>query len=141
MKELHLTKKDFRVEWFSGQGGGGQHRNKHRNCCRITHIESGITAVGTASRHRPANRTAAFKVLAARLIAHYGDGPGARRPSGERVRTYHAERNEVLDEASGLRMPYRSVVDKGDIGPMIDARREAKTYGQDTRTSQEKHET
>ena len=30
MKELHLTKKDFKITWFSGQGAGSQHRNKHQ---------------------------------------------------------------------------------------------------------------
>lgn len=30
MQELHLTKKDFKIDWFSGQGAGGQHRNKHQ---------------------------------------------------------------------------------------------------------------
>ena len=42
MDEIHLTKKDFKIEWFSGQGAGGQHRNKHQNCCRIVHLESGL---------------------------------------------------------------------------------------------------
>lgn len=52
MKELHLTKKDFKLEWFSGTGAGGQYRNKHQNCCRITHIESGLTCTGQTQRDR-----------------------------------------------------------------------------------------
>ena len=122
MKELHLTKKDFRLEWFSGEGGGGQHRNKHQNCCRIVHLATGLSAVGTASRHRSHNQRDAFMVLVSRIFAHY-EPERVRGTDGERVRTYHAERNEVLDHASGLRMTYKDVIEKGNGGPMIEARR------------------
>ncbi|WP_419906002.1 peptide chain release factor-like protein [Kiloniella sp.] len=33
----------FKVDWFSGTGKGGQHRNKTQNCCRIKHLETGFT--------------------------------------------------------------------------------------------------
>ena len=60
---LTLTKKDFVVTYYSGSGAGGQHRNKHQNCCRITHTESGITVRGTESKSRTQNRKTAFKRL------------------------------------------------------------------------------
>lgn len=121
--EIHLSKKDFKIEWFSGSGGGGQHRNKHQNCCRITHRDTGISAIGTASKSRVSNQKHAFANLAARIIAHLKSTPESRREAGERVRTYHAERNEVLDHASGLTMWYTDVVEKCKIAPMIEARR------------------
>ena len=64
-KELlfSITKKDFNIDWFSGSGAGGQYRNKHQNCCRLTHIESGLTATGTRSRSRKQNLTESFKSL------------------------------------------------------------------------------
>lgn len=34
--------KDFYVEWFSGTGKGGQHRNKHQNSCRYYHLPTGL---------------------------------------------------------------------------------------------------
>jgi protein subunit release factor B len=123
--ELHLTKKDFRVEWFSGTGGGGQHRNKHQNCCRIIHLGSNLRAQSTRHRERPANQRAAFTRLAHLLIAHYSEPEAQRRMAGETIRNYHAVRNEVLDKASGLRMPYTEVVGKGNFGPMIEARRKS----------------
>jgi len=43
MEDIHYTKKDFKIDWYSGSGAGGQHRNKHQNCCRIIHIESGFS--------------------------------------------------------------------------------------------------
>lgn len=34
---------DFRIEWFSGSGAGGQHRNKHQNSCRVHHVPTGLS--------------------------------------------------------------------------------------------------
>lgn len=123
--ELHLRRKDFRVDWFSGSGGGGQHRNKHQNCCRITHIETGLVSTGQSHRDRPSNQREAFEGLARKIIAHYRQ-PEERKISNEVIRTYHAERNEVIDKASGLRLPYKRVVLAGDIGPMIEARKQGR---------------
>lgn len=103
MKELHLTKKDFRVEWFSGTGGGGQYRNKHQNCCRITHIETGFRATGQSNRERPANQKEAFTKLARLVISYYSAPPEARRMLAPTIRNYHAVRNEVHDKESGLK--------------------------------------
>lgn len=126
MRELHLTKKDFRIEWFSGTGKGGQNRNKRQNCCRITHIETGLRAVGQNGRDRVENQRTAFTTLSKRIIAYYqalDDQPP--EISNEVIRNYHAERNEVLDKASGLRRPYKDVVIGGDLSEMIEARKSA----------------
>lgn len=127
MVQIHLTKKDFRIDWFSGTGGGGQHRNKHKNCCRITHLKTGLTTQSTKHRERPPNQKAAFKHLASMILAWYSDDNAPlRRHFGEaRIRTYHEPRNEVLDHASGLRMQYKDVVLNLDIGPMVEARKQA----------------
>lgn len=125
MQELHLTRKDFRIEWFSGTGAGGQYRNKHQNCCRMTHIESGLRTTGQSHRERPANQAEAFNKLARLIIAHYSDPPEGRRDTNEVIRNYHAERNEVLDKASRERLPYKDVVLGRNIGPMIEARAKA----------------
>lgn len=126
MRELHLTKKDFRLEWFSGTGAGGQHRNKHQNCCRITHLETGISATGQTERDRPSNQHKAFTALVRKIVAHYEVLDNRKREiSTETIRNYHAERNEVLDKASGLRLPYRYVVVDGELGEMIEARKMA----------------
>jgi len=125
MVELHLTKKDFKLEWFSGTGAGGQHRNKHQNSCRITHIATGIMEVGQNSRERSTNQREAFTRLAKRVIAHYAvDVP--RDISNERIRTYHEPRNIVTDHASGLTQEYKKVVRDADLGDMIEARRNEK---------------
>lgn len=131
MKELHLTKKDFRIEWYSGTGPGGQNRNKVQACCRITHPESGLTVNGTESRSRVENQRTAFTKLARMVIEWYRQQDDDKRPeiSHETVRNYHAERNEVHDKASGLKQSYKEVVSAGELGSMIDARR--RTLGGD----------
>ncbi len=110
MEELHLTKKDFKLEWFSGQGAGGQHRNKHQNCCRVTHIESGLTVNGTESKSRVTNQRTAFNKLAQLVISYYNNEPAVREHSNEVIRNYHGVRNEVHDKASGFKQSYKKVV-------------------------------
>ncbi len=124
MDEIHLTKKDFVLDWYSGSGAGGQHRNKHRNCCRITHIATGISAIGAESRERSANQRAAFARLANRIVPLLvGRKDKERFKANSVIRNYHEPRNEVFDKASGLRQPYREVVTAGNLGEMIEARR------------------
>jgi peptide chain release factor 1 len=127
MTEKSYAKKDFKIDWYSGSGAGGQHRNKTKNCCRITHIESGITAQSEDHRERTSNQRVAFQRLAKLIVAKFHtEAPTARhRVSEEVVRTYHGPRNEVLDKASGKRMEYREVVEKRNIGPMVEARLKA----------------
>jgi peptide chain release factor 1 len=42
--QIKIIDADLKIEWYSGTGAGGQHRNKHQNSCRITHTPTGITA-------------------------------------------------------------------------------------------------
>lgn len=121
MEEIHLVKSDFKVEWFSGTGKGGQHRNKHQNCCRITHVATGLSANGTRGRDRQTNQRDAFNVLAARILAHYSVTP-ERRKDKPTIRNYHAVRNEVHDKASGLKRSYKSVIEGDGAAEMIEAR-------------------
>lgn len=60
---LSITKKDFDIGYFSGKGAGGQHRNKHKNCVRLRHIDSGVTTTGQSHRNRVANLREAFRSL------------------------------------------------------------------------------
>ena len=131
MDELHLTKKDFKLEWFSGTGAGGQHRNKHQNCCRITHIATGLKAQGTESKERVTNQRVAFERLAKLIVAHFYDEDIARRVDTKPIRNYHAVRNEVHDKASGLKQTYKEVVTDANLSEMIEARKAAIVTGDD----------
>ena len=64
-KELlfSITKKDFNITYFSGKGAGGQYRNKHQNCVRLQHKDSGVLVTGQSNRDRQANLKEAFNNL------------------------------------------------------------------------------
>lgn len=117
------TKKDFKIDWFSGTGAGGQHRNKHQNCVRITHIESGLTTTGQNFRERSKNFEDAFKRLASKIVLwHYGEQNKDRINSEVKVRSYNECENRVIDHQSGKKFKFsdfslEKVIKKNSIYP------------------------
>lgn len=61
-----VTRKDLEVTFYSGHGPGGTNRNKHQNCVRIKHPDSGALVTAQECRERPANIKAAMQ----RLVEH-----------------------------------------------------------------------
>ena len=122
---MKITEDQFTYEWYSGTGKGGQHRNKHQNCCRCRHEPTGISAVGTSSRSREDNRRAAYSVCRARVEQHFHEDTERWQAGSERIRTYHEPDNRVLDHASGTADTYTNVVLKGNADAVIDARARA----------------
>ena len=59
-----VTKKDLDITYFSGSGAGGQHRNKHQNCVRIYHKDSGVRVNGQNHKERRQNIKEALQSLA-----------------------------------------------------------------------------
>ena len=58
-----ISKKDFTITFFSGKGAGGQHRNKHQNCVRMYHKDSGASSTGQSYKERQSNIREAFNSL------------------------------------------------------------------------------
>ena len=123
---MKINDSDFRFEWYSGTGKGGQHRNKHMNCCRCIHTPTGITANGTGSRSREDNKRNSLAVCKARIVAHFHKDIERFKASDERIRTYHEPDNRVVDHASGMTDTYKNVVEDKNIASMIKARKLAK---------------
>lgn len=117
-----ITADQFRYEWFSGTGKGGQHRNKHQNCCRCIHIPTGIMANGTSSRSREDNKNTAYNVCINRVRAYYHKDTERYLAGQERIRTYHEPDNRVTDHASGVTDTFVNVVVKADMSKVIEAR-------------------
>ena len=98
---------DLKIEWYSGTGAGGQHRNKHQNSCRITHIPSGLVATAqTRSRQNSYNLaiqniqkeldTSAKRQYNSQIASTRKDqvGTGMR---GDKIRTYRFQDDRVQD--------------------------------------------
>lgn len=122
---MKVTEDQFRYEWFSGTGGGGQHRNKHQNCCRCIHEPTGIIATGQTSRSRADNKKVAYVTCLSRVVAKFTKDKERFLAGTERIRTYHEPDNRVTDHASGLQDTYTNVVIKGEMESMIEARAKA----------------
>lgn len=102
---------DFHLEWYSGSGAGGQHRNKHMNSARLRHGPTGLV-VTAQCRKRPNSEAEARAEMEARLNALLaadghkavnGDrsaqiGCGAR---ADKRRTYRFQEGIVTDHVTG----------------------------------------
>lgn len=121
-KELQIEKKDLKIEWYSGSGAGGQHRNKHQNSVRLTHIPTNIT-VSSQCRSRENSLSTAMETLVERLRREtqykiYKEetqdrknkvGSGMR---GDKKRTYRFQDDIVTDHDTDIKASV-SIVLKG----------------------------
>lgn len=105
---------DFRIEWFSGTGAGGQHRNKCQNSCRMIHIPTGLVQQAMG-RERSSNLRDAKAALLEMLDEEvrkqrYGVLSSTRKEQvgsgmrGDKVRTIRFQDDTATDHNSGKRI-------------------------------------
>ena len=102
---------DLKIEWYSGTGAGGQHRNKHQNSCRITHLPTGTVATAQCRSRQNSlaealnaiqkhidnqTQTAYSKEVASYRKAQVGSGM-----RGDKIRTYRFQDDRVQDHITG----------------------------------------
>lgn len=118
------SENDFDVQWYSGSGAGGQHRNKTQNSARITHIPSGIVRQAQ-TRSRENSFQEAMTALNTELdklsVNVSGQAENSVRRahigSGERSdkrRTYRFQENLVHDHVTGKSVNLSKVM-KGEF--------------------------
>lgn len=117
---------------YNSGGKGGQHSNKTLNAIEATVILPDgrlIKANSSTSKSQHINKKLAQKVLVSRVRAAVVP-PRVRPDLSERVRTYNACRDDVVDHASGEHRSYKSVMDGNAFEELVNARREAKELKQ-----------
>lgn len=108
MKELlfSVTKKDLEITYFSGTGSGGQHRNKHQNCVRIKHPESGVIVTGQDSKERKTN----LKNVFLRLSQH----PKFKLWLNNRIWEETNKEQSVIDIVEEMMQPVHMKIECGE---------------------------
>lgn len=102
---------DLKIEWYSGTGAGGQHRNKHQNSCRITHLPTGTVATAQC-RSRQNSYNEALAEIQRRVVDQIKEINGSaiaqnRRQQvgsgmrGDKIRTYRFQDDRVQDHRTG----------------------------------------
>jgi len=66
-----MNVKGLKIEYYKSSGPGGQHKNKRNMAVRITHLATGLTAVGQEYRTQGQNKEAALERLKERLKEKY----------------------------------------------------------------------
>lgn len=111
IKSVEFNERDFKIEWYSGTGKGGQNRNKVQACCRLTHIPTGIVKTAQC-RTRETSYVQALPALLEVVNAFYNAGVAAKNADvrkdqvgsgmrGDKRRTYRFQDNKVLDHVTG----------------------------------------
>lgn len=106
-----IPQSDLRIEWYSGTGAGGQHRNKHQNSCRITHIPTGVVATAQ-TRSRQNSYDLAMREIQQQvdesLKRQYNNHIASTRKNqvgtgmrGDKIRTYRFQDDRVQDHITG----------------------------------------
>ena len=121
--EIEIDENDLRVDTYRAGGAGGQHVNKTDSAVRITHIPSGIVVQCQNERSQHKNRSAALKVLRARLYE------AARREREEKMSAMRGEQRKI-DFGSQIRSytlhpqqrvkDHRSNLEIGNVGAVLE---------------------
>jgi len=118
--QIGMADADTIIEWFSGTGAGGQHRNRKKNSVRITHKPTGIT-VTAQHRRRQQSLDAAMQELEQRVksLSQYNHHKKESRDrkrlvgSGQRadkIRTYRFQDDQVVDHRTSKTAPAKRVM-------------------------------
>jgi peptide chain release factor 1 len=101
------------VEWFSGTGKGGQHRNKKMNSCRLKHLPTGIVETRQGRKRESNLRDAKNTILQtlqllknqsiANTISYERKNQTGTGMRGDKIRTYRFQDDVVIDHQSGMR--------------------------------------
>lgn len=124
--------KDVREDTYRAGGAGGQHVNKTSSAVRLTHLDTNVVVQCQNDRSQHKNRSAARKMLAAKLYQYEQSKRDAELSKmygekgqigwGYRIRTYTLQPyRQVKDERTGYKDGNVDAVLDGELSDFIDA--------------------
>jgi peptide chain release factor 2 len=126
--EVEIDDKDLRIDTYRASGAGGQHVNKTDSAVRMTHFPTGIVVQCQNERSQHKNRSAAMKILRARLYEH------ARRLRAAELDAARGEQRKI-DFGSQIRSytlhpqqrvkDHRTHVESGNVEAVLDGNLDA----------------
>jgi peptide chain release factor 2 len=130
--EVEIDDNDLRVDTYRAGGAGGQHVNKTDSAVRITHLPTGIVVQCQNERSQHKNRSAAMKVLRARLYERAREEQEAKLAAlrgerrdvnfGNQIRSYTLHPSQrVKDHRTGVEVGNAQGVLEGDLDAFIRA--------------------
>lgn len=106
--DFKLNPKEFKVEFKTSTGPGGQHVNKTESACRIVHLPSGLTVTCQNERSQHQNTAEAWKLMRSKLYENHLKAIQSARSKqrqqivgdgfrGNKIRSYNFSQNRVTD--------------------------------------------
>jgi peptide chain release factor 2 len=121
--EVDLDENDIRVDTYRASGAGGQHVNKTDSAVRMTHLPTGIAVQCQNERSQHKNRSAAMKILRARLYERERQkrevelaaarGEQKQIDFGSQIRSYTLHPQQRIKD-------HRTDLEIGNVGAVLD---------------------
>ena len=130
--EIEINESDLRIDTYRAQGAGGQHVNTTDSAVRIVHLPTGTVVQCQAERSQHKNRSAAMKMLKARLYEREQDlkrqavdqlyGDKGEIAWGSQIRSYVMQPyTMVKDHRTDEQVGNVQAVLDGNIDPFVEA--------------------
>jgi len=128
--DIEIEDKDLREDTYRSSGKGGQHVNKTDSAVRLTHLPTGIVVACQNDRSQHKNRSAAMKMLKARIYEKLEDekrsemekvyGEKGEIGWGNQIRSYVFQPYQMVkDLRTGVETGNIQAVTDGDIDRFV----------------------
>ena len=128
---IDVNPADLEVDTYRSSGAGGQHVNKTESAIRIKHMPTGIVVACQSERSQHKNRSAAMKMLKAKLYelefnkrnaaAKVLEDSKSDVSWGNQIRSYVLDQARIKDLRTNVEIGNTTAVLDGGLDPFMEA--------------------
>jgi peptide chain release factor 2 len=128
---IDVNPADLEVDTYRSSGAGGQHVNKTESAIRIKHVPTGIVVACQSERSQHKNRSAAMKMLKAKLYelefnkrnaaAKVLEDSKSDVSWGNQIRSYVLDQARIKDLRTNVEIGNTTAVLDGGLDPFMEA--------------------